>query len=241
MTMKKTSRRRFLAQSVASTALLAMPRVLTAQKSEKQLVIGSGEHKYEVQHGWAQLPDKYSWQTTHNVAVDREGLIYIIHEGRENLKDHPSIFVFDPHGKFIRAFGNQFQGGGHGLEVVTEGKEQFLYVTAYQQVKNFAKLTLKGEQIWEKRAPMDSGVYAANEDTKPEKRWGRDAFMPTNYAFLPDGGFFLADGYGSYRIHRYDKNGNWVSKFGEPGTGHGQFNTPHGIAIDTRPGRDGSV
>jgi len=239
--MKKTSRRRFLAQSVASGALLAMPRVLTAQKSEKQLVIGTGEHKYEVEHNWAQLPDTYAWQTTHNVAIDRDGLVYIIHEGRENLKDHPSIFVFDPNGKFIRAFGNQFQGGGHGLEVITEGKEQFLYVTAYQQVKNFAKLTLKGERVWEKRAPMASGVYAANEDTKPEKRWGRDAFMPTNYAFLPDGGFFLADGYGSWRIHRYDKNGNWKFMFGEPGKGDGQFDTPHGIFYDNRPGREPSV
>ena len=80
------------------------------------MVIGEGEYKFEVQHGWAQLPDRYTWQTTHNVAVDAEGLLYVIHEGRANQKDHPSIFVFDQKGKFIRAFGNQFQGGGHGIE-----------------------------------------------------------------------------------------------------------------------------
>src|SRR5205823_13647433 len=118
-----------------------------------------------------QLPDRFSWQTTHNVAVDREGLLYVIHEGRENLKGHPSLFVLDARGKFVRAFGSQSQGGGHGLEVITEGKEQFLYVTAYQQLKNFAKLTLKGELVWEKRAPMESGIYAKDEDTKPAKRW----------------------------------------------------------------------
>src|SRR5688500_19600185 len=103
------SRRQFL---TAAAATLAAPRILTAQKSEKQLVIGSGEHRYEVLHNWPQLPDKYSWQTTHNVAVDQAGLLYVIHEGRENLKDHPSIFVFDDKGKFVRAFGQQFQGGG---------------------------------------------------------------------------------------------------------------------------------
>lgn len=228
------SRRHFLATTATAAAAVAAPRVFTAQKSEKQLVIGTGENRYEVLHDWVKLPDKYSWQTTHNVAVDRDGNLYVIHEGRENQKDHPSIFVFDPNGKFIRAFGNQFQGGGHGLEVITEGNEQFLYVTGYQQLKNFAKLTLKGEQIWEKRAPMDSGVYKADEDKKPAKRWGRDAFMPTNYAFLPDGSFYLADGYGAWRIHRYDKDGNWKSMFGEPGNGDAQFNTPHGIAIDNR-------
>ncbi|MBM3841457.1 MAG: hypothetical protein FJ398_26605 [Verrucomicrobia bacterium] len=234
----KISRRHFMA---ATAVALAAPRVLTAQKSQQQLVIGTGEHKYEVLHHWAQLPDKYSWQTTHNVAVDRDGLLYVIHEGREDLKDHPSIFVFDPQGKFVRAFGSQFQGGGHGLEVRTEGREQFLYITGYQQLKNFAKLTLKGELVWEKRAPMDSKLYPSGEDTQPAKRWGRDAFMPTNYAFLPDGGFFLADGYGSYRIHRYDKNGNWKSMFGSPGKEDGQFNTPHGLWIDNRPGREPSL
>jgi hypothetical protein len=232
------NRRRFLAQT---SLALAAPMVLTAQKSEKDLIIGTGAHRYEVHHNWAQLPDRYNWQTTHNVAVDGAGLLYVIHEGRENLKDHPSIFVFDDKGKFVRAFGSQFQGGGHGLEVRTEGNQQFLYVTGYQQLKNFAKLTLTGEVVWEKRAPMDSQLYPAGEDTKPAKRWGRDAFMPTNYAFLPDGGFFLADGYGSFRIHRYDKDGKWLSKFGEPGTGPGQFNTPHGIWIDNRPGREISV
>jgi len=237
----KISRRRFVSTIATTTAALAAPRVFTAQKSDRQLVIGTGTHRYEVLHHWGQLPDKYSWQTTHNVAIDRAGLLYVIHEGRENLKDHPSIFVFDGQGRFVRAFGNQFQGGGHGLEVRTEGKEQFLYVTGYQQLKNFAKLTLKGELVWEKRAPMDSQLYPKDEDTKPTKRWGRDAFMPTNYAFLPDGGFFLADGYGSYRIHRYDKDGKWLSKFGEPGKGDGQFDTPHGIWIDNRPGREPSV
>lgn len=239
--MRKLSRRQFIAQTAASATVLAAPRVLTAQKSPRQLVIGAGEHKYEVIHDWAKLPDKYSWQTTHNVAVDRHGFLYIIHEGRENLKDHPAIFVFDPDGQFVRAFGEQFQGGGHGLEVVTEGNQQFLYVTGYQQLKNFAKLTLSGEPVWEKRAPMESKVYAANEDTKPAKRWGRDAFMPTNYAFTPDGGFFLADGYGSFRIHRYDKAANWKFAFGEPGKGDGQFDTPHGVYYDNRPGREPAV
>ena len=101
------SRRSFL--TTATVAGITAPNLLTAKKAQsKQLVIGEGEHRFEVHHGWAQLPDKYSWQTTHNVAVDKAGNLYVIHEGRANQKNHPSIFVFDPDGKFIRAFGNQF-------------------------------------------------------------------------------------------------------------------------------------
>jgi len=203
--------------------------------------MGEGEHQFRVYHQWAKLPSPFQWQTTHNVAVDREGLLYVIHEGRAELKDHPSIFVFDQQGRYVRSFGSQFQGGGHGLEVRDEDGEQFLYVCAYQQVKRFAKLSLQGETVWEKRAPMRSGIYAAGEDTNPQKTWGRDRFMPTNYAFLPDGDFLLADGYGSYFIHRFDKHGTWKSCFGGPGEGGGKFNTPHGICFDNRPGRNPAV
>ena len=231
------TRRRFLNTTTAAGAGISMPQLLLGQKSSKETIIGEGKHRFEVQHDWAKLPDKYSWQTTHNVAVDAEGLLYVIHEGHANKKDHPSIFVFDQKGKFIRAFGSQFQGGGHGIEVRTEGKDQFLYVCSYQQVKSFAKMTLEGKTVWEKYAPMESGVYRKDEDKVRVKRWGRDAFMPTNFAFLDDGGFLLADGYGSFCIHRYDKDANWVSKFGGPGKSEGKFNTPHGIWIDRRPGR----
>lgn len=228
------SRRHFVAAGAASVACLAVPSIVTASKSGSRSILGSGDYEFEYQHNWAQLPEKYTWQTTHNAAVDKEGLVYVIHEGRENLKDHPSIFVFDKDGKFVKAFGSQFQGGGHGIEVRQEGSEQFLYVAAYQQCKTFAKLTLDGETVWQKYAPMESGVYAEGEAEKPERVWGRDRFMPTNFAFLDDGGFFLADGYGSWYIHRYDKDANWVSCFGGAGDGKGKFNTPHGLWIDRR-------
>lgn len=210
------------------------PAVHASDKSGTKKIIGPEGYRFEVQHDWPQLPDKYQWQTTHNVAVDRQNRLYVIHEGRAELPDHPAIFVFDEEGKFIRAFGNQFQGGGHGIEVRQEGGEEFLYVCGYQQVKSFAKLTLEGETVWQKHAPMEAGVYAPGEDKKPEKIWGRDRFMPTNFAFLDDGQFLLADGYGSFFIHHYDADGTWLGKFGGPGEGEGTFNTPHGIWIDRR-------
>lgn len=231
---KRDARRRFLHTTAAATGALALPGIVTAKRSESQAVIGDGEFKFQVQHAWPQLPDKFSWQTTHNVAVDKDNFLYVIHEGHASAKEHPSIFVFDPEGRYVRSFGQQFQGGGHGIEVREENGEQFLYIAAYQQVKSFAKLSLIGETVWQKYAPMESGKYAEGEDTNPQKKWGRDRFLPTNFAFTDDGGFFLADGYGSHFIHRYDKDANWLSCFGGPGKGEGTFNTPHGLWIDRR-------
>ena len=237
------SRRQFLASTATVASGFAAPAIVKAGRGVQQdeLIIGKGDYRYRVSHNYPQLPDKYTWQTTHNVAVDSQNNLYVIHEGKQNLKDHPSIFVFGPDGKFIRAFGKQFQGGGHGIEVRKENGQEVLYVCAYQQVKSFAQMTIKGETIWQQYAPMDSGAYADNEDTKPEKKWGRNRFMPTNFAFLPNGDFYLADGYGSFCIHLYDNDGNWKSHFGGPGKGEGKFNTPHGIWIDSRKGREARI
>lgn len=242
MTSQPSSRRTFLTSVAgASAALLTAPAISTASRTQNEVIIGEGEYRYRVNHAFAQLPDKYTWQTTHNVAVDSAGNLYVIHEGRRDQKDHPAIFVFDPTGKFIRAFGAQFQGGGHGIEVRQEGSEEFLYVAAYQQVKAFAKLTLKGDIVWFRKAPMESGLYAPGEDTSTEPSWNRKGFLPTNFAFLDDGGFLLADGYGTFCIHRYDKDAKWVSSFGGAGEGKGTFNTAHGLWIDRRPGREPSI
>jgi hypothetical protein len=241
---KRLSRRKFTAVTAAGAAAFwSAPRVSTARKAvTSSKIVGVGEHQYAVDHNWAQLPDKYTWQTTHNVAVGSDGLVYIIHEGRLDQDTHPSIFAFDPKGKFVRAFGEQFQGGGHGIEVRREAGEDFLYVCAYQQQRSFAKLASSGEQVWRQGAPMESGRYAEGEDHYPIKAgadnpWGRNRFLPTNIAFHPDGGFFLADGYGGYCIHYYDADGKWGRAFGGPGDdskADGVFRLPHGVWIDPR-------
>ena len=229
------SRRNFLKTSAAGLAVTGLaPAVVTADKTQDHPRIGNSDYAFEVEHDFLQLPSDLTWQTTHNVAVDDEGLIYVIHEGNSKFADHPSIFVFAADGKYVRSFGAEFQGGGHGLEVRTEGNEQYLYVTAYQHLKQIAKLTLTGENVWTRRAPMESDRYAAGEASDPGADWGRDRFMPTNIAFLEDGGFLVADGYGAYCIHRYDSEAQWVSTFGGPGDGDGQFSLPHGIWIDDR-------
>lgn len=240
------SRRAFLQTATAATAAtaatLAAPAIVTADKTGNRVVIGQGECQYTPNHSWAQLPEKFTWQTTHNVAIDSEGLVYVIHEGRKDQPDHPSIFVFDPEGRYVRSFGNEFQGGGHGIEVRRDGTEEFVYVAAYQEVKTFAKLTKKGELVWKQGPPMQSGVYTEDEAELPRaETWGRDRFLPTNFAFLPDGGFYLADGYGSFYMHRFDRDGKWLSCFGGKGKEDGKFETPHGIWLDSRSAGEPSL
>ena len=85
------SRRRFLSSTagVAAFSIVGGKKTMGAPVREGGVIVGEGEHKYEVINDWVRLPDKYSWQTTHNVAVDKDGNLYVIHEGKASLPDHP--------------------------------------------------------------------------------------------------------------------------------------------------------
>ncbi len=55
---------------------------------------------------------------------------------------------------------------------------------------------------------------------------------PACLAFLPDGSFLLADGYWNSRIVKYNAKGEYVMEWGSLGTGPGQFDLVHGVAVD---------
>ena len=69
---------------------------------------------------------------------------------------------------------------------------------------------------------------------------GRDAGRlfdrPTDIAWLPDGTFFISDGYGGKRVAKFDANGKFLMDWGSepifPGTpGPNEWNTVHSIAV----------
>jgi DNA-binding beta-propeller fold protein YncE len=61
-----------------------------------------------------------------------------------------------------------------------------------------------------------------------ERHFGR----PQDLDFLPDGSVLVADGLTNARIVKLDRNGRYVSSWGTPGDGPGQFNAVHGVAVD---------
>lgn len=230
---ESTSRRDFLitagAAAMTASALTSStgPTIVGAadKAGSKRAVIGSGEHTYEVTHGWGEVPAHIKWGETHGVAIDSQGLVYIKHRTRIAEAPMDSIAVFDPSGKFVRSWGQQYHGGGHGIDIRKEGNQEFLYLCV--STGRVVKATLTGEEVWTKGRPLETGKY---DDPSA-------LFKPTNLCFAPDGGFYVADGYGSHFIHQYDKDAKWVRSWGGFGDKPGEFKTPHGIWLDDRPGR----
>ncbi|HAB17166.1 MAG TPA: peptidase [Verrucomicrobiota bacterium] len=220
------SRRRFLHTTTAATvASWAVPNVRAQNKSgTKVSLVGTGPFTYECDHGFGQLPSNLKWGETHGVTVDGEGFVYVKHNtATSGLKHQDAIVVFDPTGKFVRSFGDEYSGSGHGIDLRKEGTEEFLYLSSFWGRNCVTKTTLNGEIVWTTSLPWESGVYDEKKN-----------FVPTNVAFAPDGGFFIADGYGSNYIHKYNKDGKWLKCWGGTGTEPGKFKTPHGLAWDNR-------
>jgi DNA-binding beta-propeller fold protein YncE len=65
---------------------------------------------------------------------------------------------------------------------------------------------------------------------------GSTSTDPTDVAVAPDGSFYVSDGYGNSRVARFSSDGKFIADWGDKGEGPGEFDTPHGIALD-REGR----
>lgn len=221
------SRRRFLqtTSAVAASTVIGPVFVHASDKAEiKTPVIGKGDFRFECHHRWGDVPDNWQWGAAHGVSFDSAGNLYVTHQlHRKEPQD--AIAVFSPDGAFIRSFGRQFHGGGHGLDIREENGTEYIYLSDIHKCLT-SKLTLDGEEVWTIKVPRESGKYESKQ-----------RYVPTNVAFIPDGGFYIADGYGSNWLHRFSKDAKYVSTFGGTGTEPGKFKTPHGIIWDNRPGR----
>jgi hypothetical protein len=235
---------RIAGTAAAATGIPAFAIHAQDKAESKPVVIGSGAHQYECHHGWGHAPDHIRWFETHGVAVDKQGFVYITHRAGSDKPRSPAeaqdtVVVFDPQGKFVHSFGKEWHGGGHGIDIREENGQEFLYLAQMFPVNLVVKTDLKGEVVWIKERPAEA--HLGGEDGAKVYADPKAAFSPTNVAFAPDGGFYVADGYGSNYIHQYDKNANYVRTWGGTGESPGLYRTPHGIWFDARPGREPGV
>ena len=239
MGLYKRNRRDFLTSGTAAMVATGVAPAIhgaTDKAAARVKVLGPEGHRYEVHHDHLKPPAGIPWQDTHGVAIDAEGLIYVKHRTKTE-KEVDAVVVFDPQGKVVRSFGKEYHGGGHGIDVRNEGGEEFLYLCDNKGY--IAKTSLKGETVWKQTAPR-LDVYAGARPFRARRPgdYGKGhKFSPTNIAFGPGGGFYVADGYGSHYVIEYDAEGSVQGYFGGAGSDSGKFQTPHGIWWDNRPGR----
>ena len=225
---RTVSRRTALAAGSAAAASFAAgaPFVRASAKAgTKPVTVGSGDHTYEWVADWARLPDGFAWGNTHGVCQSSDGTIFVCHQ-TEGGPERDVVLAFDPDGEFLRSWGKEYHGGGHGLDLRVEDGTEYLYLTELR-TPSTVKYALDGEKVRNWKKPEGTDQYGPDVQ-----------YMATNVAFTPDGGFFVGDGYGSSYLIKYDADGELAGVFGGPGNEPGQLRCPHGLWWDARPGRE---
>lgn len=184
------------------------------QGSTESPVLNGGGKSYRWIDDWCVLPaTSRSNGRTHGIHELKDRRVVLFHQSE------PAILILDADGKIIDSFGEYM--GAHGLTVVTEDDgTQNLWVTD-QVHKVVHKLSLTGELLMELASPPEAELA---KSSNPK-------YVPTWAAVGPDGDIWVADGYGSSLIFRYDGAGKFKSI--HDGTdAAGRYNCPHGIAFD---------
>lgn len=182
---------------------------------------------YRVVHGWPELPVGRVLGAVSGVGIDPHGNVFVFHRNDRTWPSSdelslapivgPAVTVFHADtGKVITEWGENTFAMPHGLTVDSD-HNVWLTDVALHQVYKFThdgKLLLTlGER----------GVI------------GNDAIhfnRPTDVVVAADGTIFISDGYRNTRIVKFSPKGEFISQWGSEGNGPGEFNVPHGLAMD---------
>jgi sugar lactone lactonase YvrE len=170
------------------------------------------------------LPAETKMGATAAVAFDARGHLYVLARGGA------SFFEFDPRGTFVRSFGDPMVRA-HGLRIDRDGNLWATDVGAHTVMK----FNPRGDLLLTLGVKGQAGTWdeAAGE---------RKLNQPNDIAIAANGDVFVVQGHtpgltrGDARVLKFDRTGRFLKSWGGKGTGPGQFDVAHGIAID-RDGR----
>ena len=198
--------------TLLSCMVLSLP-ILAAEKITP-VRMGSGLMTFDTVPGWG-LDDegKSVLGPTHGgVVIDQAGSIY--------TSTQKGVVVFSPEGSVLRSFLGKKYSDIHDLEIREESGVEYIYGARNNDREGIKFRARDGKIVLRLTFPDKSGLD------------GKE-FRPTAIT-VAHGVIYLADGYASNKIFRYDQKGHYLGHFGQKGNGLIEFNTAHGMTLDTR-------
>jgi DNA-binding beta-propeller fold protein YncE len=167
----------------------------------------------------------------------------VLHRGA-----HP-IMEFDSAGKLLRTWGDGLFSEGKVAAIPeahwTADKSHYSAVYGPAGCDSCGAHSIRIDpqgNIWIVDAPGHV-IYKLSAEWKELMRLGTkgasgsDAThfnLPTDIAFAPDGSLYVTDGYGSARVVKYSRDGEFLLQWGKRGKGPGEFGLPHNLVVDAQ-------
>ena len=174
------------------------------------ITVGMGAFVYEYDPGWAKLPAGHSFQGPSGVAVDSHDRVYVYQ------RQGPPVLVFDRQGHFLAPWDRP--GGvpadAHHVHV---GPDDTVYLVD-RDAHQVLRYTSDGELL-------------SSMGTRDRAALQAPFNHPADICVAPSGELFVADGYGNSSVHRFTADGVYISSFGGPGRGPGEFLVPHAVRV----------
>ncbi len=175
--------------------------------------------------GWPRLADGQQLGEVTGVAVDSHNHVFVFHRANRDwsgdmsqhgIQQSTILMIDGDTGDILAEWGRGKFVIPHGISI---DKHDNVWVTdvGTHQVHKF---TNDGEHLL---TFGETGI-AGNS---PSLFAG-----PTDVAFLSDGSVIVSDGYDNTRLVKYRPDGTFLTEWGEPGKSSGQFNLPHGLAVN---------
>ncbi len=204
----------FLIYSIATIMFSVTQSAFAAEKTQP-VRMGCGLMTFDTVPGWGLSSEGKSiiGPTHGGVVIDKSGNIY--------TSANIGVFVFSPDGKVVERFLGDEYSNIHDMEIRQEAEGEFIYGARNNNAEGIKFSAQSGVIVMKLGFPEESGL-------KLKK------FNPTAITVAPNGDIFLSDGYASNHIFKFDKNGKYLMHFGNKGNDLKQFNTAHGMTLDTR-------
>ena len=201
--------------SIAAILMLCMTLPAFAAEKVKPVRMGTGLMTFDTVPGWGLDEEGRSviGPTHGGVVIDKAGNIY--------TSAKIGVIVFSPDGKVVRRFLGKEYSNIHDMEIREEADGEFIYGARNAAAEGIKFNAETGDIVLKLPFPEESGL-------KLKK------FAPTAITVAPNGDIILSDGYASNHIFKFDKNGKYLKHFGTKGNDLKQFNTAHGMTLDTR-------
>jgi len=224
--MKHAIKLTLLAGIAAGALTMALGNRGQAQSADPN----AAPNPYKTEDSWAKLTDGRKFGAAIKVQVDHSDgkSIWVFDRCATNDCSNsmiPPIQKFDAGGKFVRAFGGNMFNQPHGFYVDAEGN---VWV-ADERAKNG-----KGAVVV-KFSPQGQVLMTLGKPGMPGNGPGY-LDGPSGVVVAPNGDVYVADGHGGTtndRIVKFAKDGKFITAWGKHGKAAGEFDTPHGIALDS--------